>query len=237
MNTLEVKNLNLKINSKDILSDIGFSLGKWQSLAFLWHNGSGKTSLLKSIMGLYKSDWDIIFKWEQINNLEVYERSRKGIWYILQEIPEYNGISVLTYLKGVLQNKYDEKVLKAQFNTLWLDFDVYKNRYFDSKLSGWEKKKIEIILTFMLDKDLYLLDEVETGLDVTSRNILKDMISEQMKLGKSFIIVSHYEDLINIANNALLLCNWKIQNFWKVDEIYKKYSWKCENCKIPNNCK
>lgn len=235
---LKLENISLKIKNKKLLKNISFNLDNWKSLALMWHNWSGKTTILKSIMWLYKiSWWKIIFNNEEIQDLAVSERSKKGIWYIMQEIPEYAGISVETYMKWILKDKYDETYITKQFSIFGLDFKIYKNRNFDSKLSWWEKKKIEIITTFMLDRQLYLLDEVETGLDVTSRDILKTMILEEMKLWKSFIIVSHYEDLIKIAQNWILLCNGKIQNEWPVEQIFQKYTWKCENCEIQNNCK
>jgi len=172
---LELNNINFKIKDKNILENISFKLGKGESLALLWHNWSGKTTILKSIMWLYEVNWKILFNNKEIQDLEIFERAKDGIWYIMQEIPEYAWISVETYMKWILENKYDEDYIAKQFDMFWLDFSIYKNRNFDSKLSWWEKKKIEIITTFMLDKQLYLLDEVETWLDVTSRNILKKM--------------------------------------------------------------
>ena len=234
---LKVENLNLEIKWKKILSNIDLELGNNEVLALLWHNGSWKTSILKSIMGLYKAKGNIVFDNEQIQEKEIYERANAGIGYIMQEVPEYTWISVLQYVKGILKNKYDKQEIKKQFDLFWLDFETYKTRNFDSHLSGWEKKKVEIIVSFMLDKKLYLLDEVETSLDATSRTILKNMIKSYQDKWKSFIIVSHHKELLDLAQNAILLCNGQIQEKWELNKIYEKYIWACENCEVTNNCK
>jgi len=234
---LNLDNLNIVLNNKKIVENVSFKLDDGEIFSLLGHNGSWKTSILKSIMWLYKCDWKIIFNGEQIQDLEIFERANKWIWYIMQEVPEYTWIWVLQYVKWVLQDKYDEEKVRKQFDLFGIDFDLYKNRNFDSQLSGGEKKKIEIIVSFLLDRQLYLLDEIETSLDATSRTILKNMILEKQTKWVSFIIVSHHEEIINLAENGILLCDGKIQNRGKTKELFEKYIWRCENCEIQNNCK
>ena len=235
---LEVKNLSVKLENKEILSNISFQLGKWEILSLLWHNGSGKTTLLKAIIGLISSKGEIIFKWKEIQNLSVSERAKLGIGYIMQEVPEYTWITVWNYVKNILEkfNKFDEEKVSSLFDMFWMNWKLYEKRNFDMHLSGWEKKKIEIITSFLLDKQLYLLDEIEVSLDATSRKILADIIKSLQKEWKSFIIVSHHEELINLWENALLLCNWKIQSSWKVKELLDLYLWRCVSCSDIDNC-
>ena len=234
---LKLEKLNVEIEWKKILLNINLELEQNEILALLWHNGSWKTSILKTIMWLYNWDWKIIFNGEEIQELEIFERANKWIGYIMQEVTEYTGISVSQYVKGILKDKFDEQKINEQFDLFGLDWETYKIRNFDSHLSWWEKKKVEIIVSFMLDKQIYLLDEVETSLDATSRNILKNMILEQQKQGKSFIIVSHHEELVKLAETAILLCNWQIQEKWDTEDLYNKYTGSCENCNLKNNCK
>jgi len=234
---LKVEKLTVEISWKKILQNINFMVNKWEIFALLGHNGSWKTSVLKSIMGLYPSKGKIFFNGEEIQKFPIYERAKKWIWYIMQEVPEYTGISVIQYVKWILKDKYNEETVKEQFDMFGIDFEVYKDRNFDSHLSWWEKKKVEIIVSFMLEKDLYLLDEIETSLDATSRIILKNMILEKQTNWTSFIIVSHYNELISLAGNSILLCNGRVQEIWKAKELFEKYTWKCENCEIQNNCK
>ena len=234
---LKIEKLNLNIEWKKVLDNISFEIKDWEIFSLLGHNGSWKTSILKSIMGIYKSEWKIIFNNEEIQNLDIFERAKKWIWYIMQEVPEYTWISVLQYVKWILKDKYDEKIISKDFDLFWIDFSTYKDRNFDSQLSWWEKKKVEIIVSFLLDKDIYLLDEVETSLDATSRSILKDIILEKQKKWISFIIVSHHEELVKLADDWILMCNAKIQNFWNINDIFDKYIWRCNNCEINDNCK
>jgi len=235
---LSLHNLQVVINNKSILQNITFDLAEGESLSVLWHNGSGKTTLLKAIMWLVPASGEIIFEWKNIVNEEVFQRARLGIGYIMQEVPEYTWIKVFDYVKNILdlENKFDESQIAYYFDLFWLDWGKYKNRNFDSHLSGWEKKKIEIITTFLMDKKLYLLDEIESSLDVTSRLILADIIKQFQKQWKSFIIVSHNEEIIKLASKGVLLCNWSIQALWELEKLLNIYLNKCENCESKGGC-
>ena len=235
---LKVNNLNLEIAWKKILDDINFSCWDWEILSLLWHNGSWKTTLLKSIVKLVDTKWEIIYEWKDISDLDISERVNSWIAYIMQEVPEYTWIKVYDYVKNILDfhKKFDEAKVTELFDMFGLDWNIYKERNFDTHLSWWEKKKIEIITTFLMDKKLYLLDEIEASLDATSRDILTKLIKKMNLEWKSFIIVSHNQDLIKLASNALLLCNWKKQVYWNTDTILDLYLWRCENCNLPNNC-
>jgi len=260
-NILELKKINFQIEEKNILEDINFSVKKWEIFNILWHNWSWKTSLLKSIIWLNQIEktlegkWEILFennwKFENISELEIFEKSWKWISYIMQEIPEYTWISVKNYVEKILEKSWKIfldwwKILfedceiffdvKKLFLDFWLDFDKYKERYFDSHLSWWERKKIEIITNFLMDKDLYLLDEIEASLDATSRDVLIKLIKKENVKWKTFIIVSHSKDILELAENWILLCNWKIQEEWKNNILLKKYFWECEKCEEKNNC-
>ncbi len=234
---LNIKSLNINIWSKQILKDISFSMKEWDTLSIMWYNGSWKTTLSKCIMNLVNlSSWKIEFDWEDISNLDIHERSKKWIWYIMQEIPEYTWIKVYTYIYNILKEKFDKDKISYLFDLFWLDYETYKERQFDQHLSWWEKKKIEIITTLMMDKKLYILDEVETSLDATSRNILKDLILKKSNEWISFIIISHNKDLIEVAWKWILLCNQRIQEEWDVKSLYSQYVWECKDCNKKDNC-
>ena len=234
---LKINNLNVKINDKNILENINFEVRKWEIFWLLWHNGSGKTTLLKAVIWLTESNGEIFFNGENIENLKVEERANKWIGYIMQEVPEYVWISIFMYVKAILKDNFDEKKLEEYFDLFGLNWDTYKNRNLDTHLSGGEKKKVEIITNFMMNKEVYLLDEIETALDATSRQILINIIKQKKENWTSFIIVSHNQDLINLSDNGLLLCNGKVQKAGKIEELNKLYLWKCEDCPLPNNCK
>lgn len=252
---LKINKINLKINEKNILDNINFSVKKWEIFNILWHNWSWKTSLLKSIIWLNKieENWEIFLDWKNISELEISEKSWKWISYIMQEIPEYTWISVENYVKKILEkagkifldwekNFFEEEKIfsevKKLFSDFWLDFEVYKDRYFDSHLSWWERKKIEIITNFLMDKKLYLLDEIEASLDATSRDVLIKLIKKENEKWKTFIIVSHSKDILELAENWILLCNWSIQEEWGNLKLLKKYFWECSTCEENNNnCK
>ena len=227
---LKVKELNFKINDKNILNNISFELVSWEIFNILGHNWSWKTSLLKSIIGLNKTSGDIFLEDTKLNDLDIPTRANSGMSYIMQEIPEYTGISVKSYLENILKDKFDLEKVSKMFEDFGLDYPKYKTRYFDSHLSGGERKKIEIITNFLMDKDLYLLDEIEASLDATSRDILIKLIKSENSKWKTFIIVSHSKDILNLAENGILLCNWEIDIIGKNKILLKKYFWNCEWC-------
>ena len=227
---LKIENLNLEINSKKILSGISFEVSSWEIFNILGHNGSGKTSLLKSIIWLNKVSWDVIFSWESLSDLNIPSRSNKGISYIMQEIPEYTGIPVESYLKNILKDKFDLDKVSNLFEDFGINYEVYKTRYFDSHLSGGERKKVEIITNFLMDKDLYLLDEIEASLDATSRDVLIKLILKENKAGKTFIIVSHSKDILGLASKWILLCDWNVDATWENSKLLGKYFWSCKWC-------
>jgi len=233
---LKVNNLNLEIENKKILNDISFEVTSWEIFNILWHNGSGKTSLLKSIIWLNKVSWEIFVNDSDITKLDIPERANSGISYIMQEIPEYTGIPVETYLKWILKDKFDLEKVSKMFEDFGLNFETYKTRFFDSHLSGWERKKVEIITNFLMDKDLYLLDEIEASLDATSRDVLIKLILEYRKNWKTFIIVSHSKDILELASRWILLCSWKIDASGENSKLLRKYFWSCEGCE-GDNCK
>jgi len=229
---LILKNVNTVINWKKIIQNINLTLNKGEILALLGHNWSGKTTLIKTIMWLLPSEWKIIFNWKEINNLETFKRAKLGLGYIMQEVPEYIWITVFLYVKNILdlEWKFNENQVKYYFDMFWLNWETYKDRNFWSWLSWWEKKKIEIITSFLLDKDIYLLDEIETSLDVTSRQVLIEFIKDLQKKWKSFILVSHNQDMLWLAQRWVLLCNWFIHWQWEVKNLLKLYLKKCEVC-------
>ena len=220
---LKVNNLNLKISKKNILKNINFEVKSGEIFNILGHNWSWKTSLLKSIIWLNKIDGEIIFKEKNIEKLEIPKRANLGISYIMQEIPEYTGIAIETYLKWILKEKFDLEKVSKLFEDFGLSYEIYKTRFFDSHLSGWERKKIEIIVNFLMDKDLYLLDEIEASLDATSRQVLINLILSENKKWKTFIIVSHSMDILELAKSWIFLYEWKIDEIGDNKKLLKKY--------------
>jgi len=233
---IKIEKLNFSVSDKEILNNISFEVKTWEIYNILGHNGSWKTSLLKSIIWLNKINWKIIFWEKNINDLSISQRANLGISYIMQEIPEYTWIAVETYLKWVLKKNFDLEKISELFENFGLNYETYKTRYFDSHLSGWERKKIEIITNFLMDKELYLLDEIEASLDATSRDVLIKLIKSENKKGKTFIIVSHSKDILELAKNWVLLCNWNIDTIWENQKLLEKYFWSCDWCE-GDSCK
>lgn len=116
------------------------------------------------------------------------------------------------------------------FKKLWLDYEEYKDRRFDDKLSGGERKKIEMLLNLSLPGSIYILDEVDSGLDYFSVDALKNIIKEQNKAWKTFIIISHNKHFQQICNRWLVLCDGRVKEEWDIDIILEYYNKRCFGC-------
>lgn len=233
---LKVNLKELQINSQRILTNLNFSVNKWEIFNILWYNWSWKTSLLKSIIWLYEFDWKLFLNDEDISKLDISTKANRWISFIMQEIPEYTWIKVEVYIRQILKENYDIDKIEKLFLDFWLDFQIYKDRFFDSHLSGGERKKIEIITNFLMNKSLYLLDEIEASLDSTSRQVLIDLIKSENKKWKTFIIVSHNKDILELADKWILLCNNTIEKRWENKKLLDFYFWHCKNCNLSWKC-
>ncbi len=218
----------LKIHklSNKILKQISFEINLWETIGLIWPNWSGKSSLAKTIIGLNKTEkGNIFFKNKDITKSNPSERSQNWLCYIFQNIPSYQKIKIKDYFEIFVK-----EIQTDLFNTFWLDRNDYKERFFDESLSWGEKKKLEIILNFMLDKDFYILDEIETNLDQSSRTELINIIKQFKKKWKTFLIISHDEKVQSLSEKSILLCNWHIKMIEETSKVLEYDKNKCPTC-------
>ncbi len=202
---LLVKNLSVEIQDKKVLDDISFELGKGEILAILGPNGHGKSTIFKSIFNHYninKINGKILFNNEDITNLEPNQISKLGIFLAPQISEEIPGVLMLDFLKLMINSHRDEPIKVSELfskteqylKDLNLDRDILK-RYVNVGFSGGEKKKSEILQMLLLEPKLVLLDEIDSGLDVDSLNIIIRKLQEWNTPEKSMIITSHNEKI------------------------------------------
>ena len=196
---LKLINLSVNINGRRILDNINLHIERGQTVVLFGPNGSGKSSLLMTIIGnpKYKiSSGKIIFKGEDITNLPTNERIKRGIGVAFQNPPKINGIKLIDILKhcaklGKTEDRIDEyvKLLKME-DLLYRDINV--------GFSGGEMKKAEILQLMLLNPDLVMLDEPDSGVDLENIAIIGKAIRillERDKVRnervKSGIIITH----------------------------------------------
>ena len=222
MAKLVIENLHVRVKDKEILKGIDFTFDSNESVALLGPNGNGKSTLLQTIMGnpnYVITQGRILFNDVDITSLEVNERSKLGLFLGMQNPSEVPGVNNSDFLKASLNAHREKPVSLFEFYKL-LD-NAYKkthiafemsNRNLNEGFSGGEKKKNEILQMLVLNPEITMLDEIDSGLDVDAIQIVASIIKEKQAEGKGFLIVSHYArlyDLINI-DRAVVLVNGKI---------------------------
>ncbi len=255
---LKIENLSVEINGKQILKDISLEVKKGEVLVLFGPNGSGKTSLLMTIMGFprYKVvNGRILFKGQDITHLPVYERARLGIGISFQRPPTITGLKTRDLVKRCADDKeIDIETLAKELNfTNLLDRDV------NDGLSGGEIKRSELLQLMVQQPDLVLLDEPESGVDLENIALIGEAIKgllgrapvkaiscrslkeEKLRKKRSGIIITHTGHILKYvpADRGKILYKGKMcigGNPFEILEQISKYGYQeCIRCLGINN--
>lgn len=206
MQKIEIKNLTIEIQNKIIINNFNLTINKGEIHTIMGPNGVGKSSLLKTIMGdpNYKiTNGDILIDNESILNLEVNERSKKGIFLGMQMPNEIEGVTTADLMRSSLRDNENFKLYSfvKEINETCDKLSINKemlHRSINLGFSGGEKKKNEILQMYMLKPSLILLDEIDSGLDMDSLKIVAQNILEYYKENKpAILMITHYENLLD----------------------------------------
>jgi len=208
---LEVKDLQVSINSNQILKDLNITIHSGEIHAIMGPNGSGKSTLSKVLAGhpAYKIiNGNIFFKGNSILNLEPEQRAHLGIFLAFQYPIEIPGVSNEDFLRLAYnaKQKFNDKpeVDPLEFLTIVnekLDLvemsPVFLSRNVNEGFSGGEKKRNEILQMILLDSELCVLDETDSGLDIDALKLISKAINVFMDKKKSIILITHYQRLLD----------------------------------------
>ena len=208
---LEIKNLHAGIEGNEILKGINLRVKAGEVHAIMGPNGSGKSTFSKVLAGhpAYSvSAGDILFKGLSILNLEPEERSHLGIFLAFQYPIEIPGVSNEDFLRLAYNSKQKfykkPEVDPIEFLTVINEklklvnmSPVFLSRNVNEGFSGGEKKRNEILQMILLDSELSILDETDSGLDIDALKIISNGINNFMNSEKSIILITHYQRLLD----------------------------------------
>ena len=211
---LEIKNLKVSINENEILKSLNLKVEKGEIHAIMGPNGSGKSTFSKVIAGhpAYNvSDGDILFKGSSILELDPEDRSHLGIFLAFQYPIEIPGVSNEDFLRLAYNSKQkfynkpevdpieflsiiNEKLKLVNMSPLFLSRNVNEG------FSGGEKKRNEILQMILLNSEVCILDETDSGLDIDALKIISTGINNFMNENKSIVLITHYQRLLDYIN-------------------------------------
>ncbi len=208
---LKIECLNVEIDNKEILKGINLEVNKGEIHAIMGPNGSGKSTLTQTIAGReeYKiRSGSILYKGMYLSKMAPEIRAREGIFAAFQypiEIPGVNNTYFLrTALNAILKHKGLEdveafdflKLVKKEMKEIGMSEDMLR-RSVNEGFSGGEKKRNEILQLSILQPDLAILDETDSGLDIDALKIVSEGVNRFHGPEKSIILITHYQRLLD----------------------------------------
>jgi Fe-S cluster assembly ATP-binding protein len=229
MSLLEIKGLGFIAGLKRILDGLSMTIDAGEAHALLGTNGTGKSTLAYLLMGCdgyAPSAGELLFDGKLINGMKIHERAKLGITMAWQEPARFEGISVRDYL--TLKNDDDpSQCLKM----VGLQPERYLSRMVDKRLSGGERKRIELASVLALRPKLAILDEPDSGIDMLSIKDIINVAALFREAGTALLLITHREEIALIADRASEICHGRIVCTGapaKVAEFYKER--KCLSC-------
>ncbi len=195
-----------------ILDDINLELGN-EFVAITGPNGSGKSTLAKIMMGLIApTSGKIYFEGEDITNLTIDERAKRGIGYAFQQPVRFKGLQVKDLL-DIANSTGDRNAIYGAISAVGLDPRIYLRRELNDTLSGGEMKRIEIAMAVLRRAKLSVFDEPEAGIDLWSfQNLIHLFEHMREEIGGGILVISHQERILHIADRIVYLKDGKIQD-------------------------
>ena len=207
---LNIDKLNVSVEEKQIIKDLSLKVGSGEVHAIMGPNGSGKSTIAHTLAG--NPNYDVLsgkinFNNEDLLNMDPSERSLSGLFLAFQYPIELPGVTNASYLKQIVNvhRKYNGdkpieageflKILKEKSSKLNISMDMH-SRFVNAGFSGGEKKKNEVLQLDLLNPNLIIMDETDSGLDVDALKSTSEAVNQLRSSKRSFIIITHYLRLL-----------------------------------------
>ena len=213
MSQLEIKNLHVSIEDKEILKGLSLTIKQGEIHAIMGPNGTGKSTLAYTLMGhpnYTVTSGEVLLDGENVLEMEPDERSRAGIFLAFQYPVAIPGVTVANFLRSAInsrrraENPEDKgmpipefrKVLKERMDALKMDH-TFAGRYLNDGFSGGEKKRAEILQMATLKPRFAILDETDSGLDIDALRIVSEGVNALAGPELGVLVITHYQRLLN----------------------------------------
>ena len=209
MSVLEVKDLHVTVEGKEILKGVNLKMSTGEIHAIMGPNGTGKSTLSSTIMGdpAYKiTKGDILLNGKSIIDLPVDERARMGLFLAMQYPQEIPGVTNAEFVKSAINARRPKddpiplmdfiKRLDETLETLDMSEEM-ADRYLNEGFSGGEKKRNEILQLMMIEPKFAILDEIDSGLDIDALKVVSKGVNKMRGPEFGSLIITHYQRLLN----------------------------------------
>ncbi len=210
MSMLDVKNLHVTAEGKEILKGLDLHVNPGEVHAIMGPNGSGKSTLARALSGhphYAVTDGTVLFEGKDLLAMDPDERAREGVFMAFQYPVEIAGVNNANFLKAALNAKRKHAgepeldamefmtLVKTKSKLLEIDDSMLK-RAVNEGFSGGEKKRNEIFHMALLEPKLAILDETDSGLDIDALKLVAAGVNAMRSPGRAFIVVTHYQRLL-----------------------------------------
>jgi Fe-S cluster assembly ATP-binding protein len=208
MAELEIRNLHVRTEEREILRGVDLTIAKGEIHALMGPNGSGKSTLANTIMGhpAYEvTEGTIRFRDEDITEASPDERAKAGLFLAFQYPVAIPGVSVANFLRMAINAKREDPINVKRFRERLqhavdlLDVDrAFTSRSLNDGFSGGEKKRAEILQMAMLEPEIAVLDETDSGLDIDAlRTVAQGVTKLHAEQGLGALIITHYQRILH----------------------------------------
>ncbi|MCC6498988.1 MAG: Fe-S cluster assembly ATPase SufC [Anaerolineales bacterium] len=213
MSQLEIKNLHVSIGDKEILKGLSLTVNQGEIHAIMGPNGTGKSTLAYTLMGhpnYTVTQGEVIFKGQNVLELEPDERSRLGIFLAFQYPVAIPGVTVANFLRTAInsrrrvENPADKGIPIPEFRKLLIEKmkmlkmdQNFAGRYLNDGFSGGEKKRAEILQMATLKPEIAILDETDSGLDIDALRVVAEGVNALSGSELGVLVITHYQRLLN----------------------------------------
>lgn len=232
---LELRNICYEVGddkeSKEILKNVSLTIDE-HFVAITGPNGGGKSTLAKMIAGIIQpTSGQILLDGEDITNLSITERAKKGISFAFQQPVHFKGLTVKDLISIAAGKSMSVNEICNILSEVGLCAREYIDREINNSLSGGELKRIEIAMILARGTKLSIFDEPEAGIDLWSFNSLI-RVFEKMRdeINGTILIISHQERILDIAEKIIVIANGEIEKIGSKEEILPTLLYTSSSC-------